>query len=527
MKLNKYEINRRTILKGTGVALALPFLEIMMPSIAKAQSEAKPFIINMIWPSGVPYFDKESEASIHFRDPANFSSVKDYRPYYLMDHYTKGMSAAVKAASYMVGNSRHNWKSGGFGGHYGNSVGVYTGGISTAKYKSFAEFKSSGTNGDDFMMETYDQRIARHFGLNTANATMNPGSGSIERYVNRRTVESISWYKAANGNGHRPVDLKRNTRDFFNEVVGSKVMNDQASIAARKQMLENKDTVLSAILNQINDLKKHLGFEDKARLDDYLTGVRELDAKTAKEIGTIGSVPSNEVCGAGLAQVKEFTERGEHGARYFEKLRVFQDIMTLSMECGKQHVHSLSMGGSGSGYHLHGYGSVKNGMPQSYHSWHAAGHWKFSGGGAESFKNITPGEARRHMNYQREVHAEYARMAVDTFKGWMERLEAKKRPDGTSLFDNTFAAITGYIGDGNTHHPFGIPTFMAGTAGGRIPKHNGHRFDNGQLAGTPKGNIWLSVMQALGIPETQWGGGANTLGGSNGTLKDFNKPHSS
>lgn len=532
MKLKKFEINRRSMLKGTGVALALPMLEIMMPSIAKSQNQSKPFIINMVWPDGLPSFYKDSEKGRHYRDANDPSKgIKDYNPYYIMEHFRNKATGAVKEASGMVANSRHNWTTGGFGGHYGNSVGIFTGGIDTRKYKSWNQFKASGSNGDDFLMETYDQRIARHYGLKSINAILAHGAGSINTFANRRTIESISWYKHSDGKTVRPVHLDNQPRELFNRLIGGEVMTDAASIAARRRILMNKDTVLSAVLGDINKLRSQLGMEDKARLDDYLTGVRELDDKTSRDISSLGDADSAppQKCGVGFPTPKEDYpfHGGSYTTTYFEKMRIFQDLMTLSMECGTHHVHGLSLAGSGSGLFLKSPNSVPSGMPGHYHSWHAMSHWQFAGGGLEAFSNVSASEAERHKRYQRETYAEYAMQAVDWFLEWMQRLDQKKRPDGTSLFDNTFAAITSYIGDGNSHHRYGVPTFMAGTAGGRIPKHNGHNFSNGVISGTYQGNIWRSVHEALGINDPNFNKGSGIAGGNNGTLKDFDKTHNS
>lgn len=530
MKKKKFEIDRRTMLKGTGIALALPFLEIMIPSVLRAQTLPKPNIIIFLWPDGLPPYYKDSEAGLFYKDINNMDSgangVKDFTPHYLVNHFRANMSADLKAASYLVGNSNHNWTSSGFGGHYGNSVGILTGGIDKRKYSSFDAFKNSGSNGDDFMMETFDQRIARHFGLKTLNALGAPGAGSIETFANRRTVESISWYKSNDGQTVRPVYLDKQPRELFDRIVGGEVMTDQASIEARKRILQNKDTILSAVLEDIKKLQGRLGYEDKMRLEDYLTGVRELDSKTAAEVNNINNELS-KTCNSTMTRPGEFNHTsGGSATEYFKKLDLFRDLMTLSMECEMNHVHAISMAGSGSGLYLRSSRDVPNGMPGYYHSWHAMSHWKFAGGGTESFDNVTAAEAEAHKRYQRETYAEYAMQATDYFKDWMERLIQKKRADGSTIFDNTFACATSFIGDGNSHSRNGIPVLMAGTAGGRIPKHNGHNFTTSSVWGIQKGNIWLSVLKAMGINISSFGGEGG-LGGSTGELPDFNKPHSS
>lgn len=534
----KFEIDRRTMLKGSGVALALPLLEIMMPSFLRAQENKKPFIINMIWPNGCPAFYKQSEVFLNYNTADASGRAKDLHPYYLMEHYLKDMSPALKSMSYMVGNTSNSWcennyNFGRFPAHWGNAIGIYNGAIDISKYTSIKQTRSS--NGDDFMLETYDQRIARHFGLKTLNAFNAPASSEVNTWTNRRIGESISWYKYSDGKTTRPVHIDFQPRDIFDRLVGAEVMTDPASVTARRELLTGRKTVLDGVLDDIRKLQGQLGFEDKARLDDYLTGVRELDAKTASDLNAVnesGGNNSGGSCSTSMTRPKEFfydyNSRDYVGQDYYTKLRLFQDLMTLGMECGLYHVHGLGMSGEGAGIMTKDPNDRPAGMPAHYNLWHGCSHWKSSTAGGGGFDGLSAAEIQRHINYRRETYADYAKMSVDFFKQWMERLALKKLPDGTSFLDNTFATLTSYIGDGNSHAYRGMPTFMAGGAGGRIPKHNGHVFGaENKTSGTERANIWLSAIQAMGINETSFNSGENILGGSRGTLTDFLKPHSS
>lgn len=481
MKRSKFDLDRRTLLKATGVSIALPLLEAMLPSMLRAQTASKPILINWVWPNGLP---------LHYDQATYGPNRKTYVPQWMLDHFKQGLSAKLKASSAIVGNSNHNWADKLGHGHFANSIGVYMG--SNGKYKSLDHLYTAPGNGEDLMEETYDQRIARHFGIKpeeTINIAMTKASRG------ERAINSLSWFKS--GDRHQSVFLDTLPAKLFDRITGG-TNNTSSDKETRRKILLEKNSLLSLILDQTKALNARLGVEDRARVDEYLTGISEAEKKVVSEYAALEDDGTPKVCQGSLSRPKDYkyAESIQSSSEYLEKIRIYMDLMTLSMECGQHSIFGVIGGGAGN------YGFSLNGK-----AWHPASHYI-----ADTVYNSP------EHNAGRKIFGDFAKMQVDLFKEWMEKLALKNQPDGSVLFDRVFATCTSYLGEAG-HHTKGIPLFMLGTGGGRIPLHNSHTFTS-DINGIPKANIWLSVLKQMGISDSQFGL-------SSGTLTDFNKPHGS
>lgn len=484
MKRSKFDLDRRTFLKGAGVSIALPMLEAMIPSMVRAQTLNKPIIINWVWPNGLP---------LHYDQTTYGPNRNTYVPQWMVDYFPQGLSPKLKASLSIVGNSANNWLSGFGGGHFANSIGVYMG--TNGKYQSLQHLYDAPGNGEDLMQETYDMRLARHFGIKpeeVVNVALSRAS------VGLRAVNSLSWYK--DGDLHRSVFLDTLPAKLFERITGgaNNATNDDKE--TRRKILLEKNSILSLIMDQTKALNARLGMEDRARVEEYLTGIEEAERKIASQAQALeGSGMGVSTCSAGnLTKPKDYryAESIASESEFREKMETYLDLLTLSMQCGQHSIFGVIGGGAGNyGYRLDSRGIA----------WHPSSHYIAD----------DPVNSDAHKN-KRRAFGDFAKTQVDYFKGWMERLNQISQPDGTVLFDRVFATCTSYLGEAG-HHGRGIPTFMMGTGGGRIPLHNGHVFTS-DINGIPKGNIWLSVLRQMGVNETQFGK-------STGTLKDFDKPH--
>lgn len=489
MKRSKFDLDRRTFIKASGVTLALPMLEAMIPTMLRAQAMPKPILINWVWPNGFPLHYKDSHSSYG----PNWST---HVAQWLLDHYSQGLTPKLRSASSVVDNSLHNWTSGFGGGHFANSFGLYMG--SKGKYKNLDHLYNAPGNGEDLMTETYDQRIARHFGIKP-NETLNVGLTQASR--SDRPINSLSWYR--DGSLHRPVYLDTLPNKLFDRITGG-VNNSNADKEIRRKALLEKNSLLSLVMDQTKALKSRLGMEDRARVDEYLTGIEEAEKKVTGEVNNLASNTGTQSCSKqGMARPKDYVykESISSQSEYMEKMQIYIDLMTLSMECGQHSVFGVIGGGAGN------YGFRLNGL-----SWHPVSHY---------IANLAL-NSPEHKRY-RKTFGDFAKLQVDFFTSWMKRLSEIKQPDGSVLFDRVFATCTSYLGEAG-HGVRGIPTMMMGTGGGRIPLHNGHVFkapkvSNIRTSGIPQANIWLSAMKQMGIQE-------NKFGMSTGTLPEFGKAHS-
>jgi hypothetical protein len=104
-----------------------------------------------------------------------------------------------------------------------------------------------------------------------------------------------------------------------------------AEVAKRKAY---KKSVLDLVLGDAQSLSLQLGKTDQAKLDEYLTGVRELETQISSSMGT-------ESCQPGT--------RPEKSLPYAQHVQTMCDLMVLAMQCDVTRVFIFMLGNGVSG----------------------------------------------------------------------------------------------------------------------------------------------------------------------------------
>ena len=76
-----------------------------------------------------------------------------------------------------------------------------------------------------------------------------------------------------------------------------------------------------------------------------------------------------------------------------------------------------------------------------------------------------------------------------------------------SLLGNSIVYINSEFGDGDAHNQQDLPTIVAGNAGGKFK--TGQRIS--MASRTPVANVVLTIMQAMGLPQTSFGDSTGTV----------------
>src|SRR5262244_2952464 len=257
MFITKKHLSRRTVLKGAGVSLALPFLDAMVPAAtAFAQTAAVPKIRTGFFyiPHGAimyntshgPAMDKwtPSGAGADFKLSPILSALEPYKK------YVTSFGNLENAAS---------------------AGSVHT--FNPATWLS-ATRPDTGRGPGAHMATTLDQVIAKVIGQETPLPSLEVASETI--------VQS-----AAGGGGYystlsfrdaeSPLPMEPNPRKVFIQLFGEgDTPQERAAISKRTNSL------LDLILDGTKSLKADLGSRDKAVLDGYLESVREIERRTQK-----------------------------------------------------------------------------------------------------------------------------------------------------------------------------------------------------------------------------------------------------
>lgn len=224
-------------------------------------------------------------------------------------------------------------------------------------------------------------------------------------------------------------------------------------------------SVLDAIGEDAKSLQRSLGAADKARLDQHLHGIRELELRLARLEEDPADLAS---CIAAPEPTGEF-EPIDGRPQISEKNRAMCDIIALALACDQTRVFS---------------NFITDPLTDILFEGASAGHHQLT--------HDEPGD-------QPQVH-QIVLQLVGEFGYLVEALRAVPEGDGT-LLDNCMLLGTTEISYGRTHSVDEFPILLAGGACGRIKQGHHLRYQNKENAS----RLHLTLMQTLGMQTESFG----------------------
>ena len=247
MFLTKKAIPRRTLLRGAGAAVALPLLDAMIPAAtAWAQTPAKP--VRRIGYVFVPMGCDHSRWT-----PAAEGKLDQLTP-------CLAPLAPVKEQVCVVTNTR-----------LGNA---YPGTHDTSNAAFLSAATSKHTESSDYYLGiTVDQIAAKEMGKDTQLPSLqlamdlNPLAGVCNNGYACVYQNCLSWSGPTT-----PLPSEAHPRVVFERLFG-----EGGNADARRAALHNRASLLDAFTTQIARLKQRVGGPDRARLDQYVDSVRQVE----------------------------------------------------------------------------------------------------------------------------------------------------------------------------------------------------------------------------------------------------------
>lgn len=247
MFLTKKAIHRRTFLKSAQAALALPLLDAMIPAhTAWAQTPAKP--VPRLGFVFVPMGCDQARWT-----PPGQGKLDELSP-------ILGPLKPVKDQVTVITNTRLQ--------------NAYPGthDTSNAAFLSAAPAKHTESS-DYFLGTTVDQIAAKEMGRQTQLASLqlamdlNPLAGVCNNGYACVYQNCLSWTSPTT-----PLPSEAHPRVVFERLFG-----EGGNAAARRSALRNRASLLDAFSGDITKLKQRVGAPDRARLDQYLDSIREVE----------------------------------------------------------------------------------------------------------------------------------------------------------------------------------------------------------------------------------------------------------
>jgi len=460
MIITKRHLSRRTILKGMGVTVALPFLDAMTPAataLANTAANGKTRFVAIEMVHGAAGSTTYG-AKNNLWAPAAVGRSFDLSPTSLAplepvrDYVTIVSNTDVRMAEAFTTPE--------IGGDHFRASSVF---LTQAHPKQ--------TMGSDLWVGTsFDQIYARQFGQDTPIPSMQlcieavDHSGGCEYNYSCAYTDAISW-----ASPQEPLPMLRDPRAVFDAMFG-----EGATPEERARRRREDRSILDTIVSSIDRLKTQLGAADRARLADYMDDVREIERRiqnieTLNRSGERRELPNAPV---GVPD------------SYDEHVKIMFDLQAVALSSEITRVFAFKMSRDVSGRVF-----PSTGVTTGFHN--ASHH-------AERPERILD-------------FAKINTYHVSLVPYFLERL--KRTPDGDgNLLDNTLIVYGSPMGNPNLHNHKRCPLFIAGKGGGQI---------NGGLHvkapdGTPMANVFMTLAQTLGMHDIR------SFGDSTGAL-DLNK----
>lgn len=452
--ITKKHINRREMLRGMGVGVALPLLEAMVPArTALSKTAAAPrtrlCCIEMVHGAAGSTGQGTSK---HYWAPEN--TGRDFK-------FSQSLEPLAPYRSYITVVSHTDL-------HPATAFAPAEEGAdhfrSSAVYLTAAHPKM--TLGSDYYVGTsMDQLYAQQFGQDTPLPSLQvcietvDVSGTCDYGYACLYADTICWASPTT-----PLPMIQDPRMVFETLFG-----DGTTPGERRTRQRVNRSILDWIAQEVAQLQKNLGPSDRTRLNNYLENVREIERRIQRIEKYNSSGEPKQLPAAPLGVPES----------YEEHVKLMFDLQALAFMTDTTRVSAFKMSRDIS----------ERVFPES---------------GVK-----TPFHPCSHHGEDPTRVADFAKLNryhVSLIPYFLEKL--KNTPDGDgSLLDHSMVLYGSPMGDGNVHNHKRLPVFLAGHANGAL-KGNLHLKCPDE---TPFANLLLTMLHKLGVNVQSFGDSTGEL----------------
>ncbi len=300
MFITKKYLTRRTVLRGMGASVGLPFLSAMVPAgvaLAKTAAAPKPRMAFIYFPHGA-VMDKwtpKTEGALGDLPPI-LKPLDPYRKYLTVISGLENKSAIAAPVHAITP---------------GTWLSCVPPRISHEPYGGI----------------TIDQIAAKHIGQDTSLPSLEIGTeeqggeGSCDRNYGCSYGKTISFRDPST-----PLPMEHNPRKLFQQLFGAGDTVEERAVLSKESM-----SVIDLVRADAQDLSKTLGAADRATLDDYLGTVREIERRVQK------------IASRDLSAVKLPDAPSGIPSNFDEHMALMFDMMALAFQANLTRVISFMM----------------------------------------------------------------------------------------------------------------------------------------------------------------------------------------
>ena len=447
--------SRRTFLRGLGACVALPALESLTPA---ARAIAGPARGPATTASGMPM----RMAFVAFPNGSNYerwTPKGEGRDFVLNETFApmEGLKDKFQVITRLAHDAANDWGDGP-GDHARSGATFLTG---CHAWKTLGAKLHLGIS--------VDQIAAKQVGHLTRIDSLQLGTEASRLYGSCDTGYACAYqYNLSWASETLPLPPEPNPRVIFERLFGGGPATEREAMLRLRT--ERRKSVLDFVLEDAHALDKVLGRNDRAKIDEYLAGVRKVEEQIQK----------NERFGLPVPAIAEPSGLPEdHG----QHLALMYDLLALAFQTDSTRVASFPVAPEGSNRPFPGLGISEGHHYLTHHA----------------------GSQEKRLKVAR-----IERWYMEQFASFLKKLDAMTEPDGTTVLDNSMIVYGCAIGDGNRHNHDELPIVLAGRGGGTL-RPGQHLNLRGP---TPTTNLYMAMLDRMGVK-------AERVGDSTGRLEEI------
>lgn len=430
------QLSRRTLLKGVGASLALPIMDAMVPNVAWAAPEqlAQNRMAFVFFPNGAIMRDwTPKEEGTDYELPKTLQPLKSHKK----DLLVMSGLAHVKARA-----------NGDGGGDHARCTATYLTGVQAKK-----------TDGADIRLgQSIDQLAADQIGNQTKLPSLELGTeagrqaGKCDSGYSCAYTSNISWKSEKT-----PMAKEINPKETFERLFGNATEDSKAR--AKRDFF--RQSILDFVAEDSSKLKTKLGTNDRQKLDEYFTSVREIEQRIERTAdASKRSIPPMERP-AGVPK------------DWAEHVRLMYDLMVVAFQTDTTRISTFMLANAGSN---------------------------------RSYKEIGVAEGHHQLSHHRNEDEPMNKIqkideySAQQFAYFLDRLASIKEGDRT-LLDNSMVIYGSALSDANRHQHDDLPIVLAGGGAGTITGGRHVRYTEE----TPMTNLYLSMLDRMNVKAEHFG----------------------
>jgi len=439
---SRYAVSRRSVLRGLGGSLTLPFLE-SLGSIASAEE--------------VLGNEAAEAARVPVGPPRRWALMMFANGVNPEDWWAKGENEAMELSRTLQPLTPFKRDL-----LFVNNLTVFNN-TSPGHHQMFTNFLSGETIESSPVpdaAESLDHYMGRMLGAKTPISVLNLGCESVE-YGGGNSVPSIYWGTVSWSSDKTPVAPEIYPRRVFDRLFGT-------------TRLEQDKSVLDLVLRQTKRLRRDLAVRDKEKLDEFMHNVRSVEQR----IDRAGKEDRMEGWRPTLTKPNIERPSADLPQDVPDHMELMTDLMVLALQMDKTRIATLLLNRDTSDMKFGFLEGVGN-KPM-----HGVSHHANEADAKEEYQTVN------------KYHVERCAYAL-------KKMSEIDEGNGTTLLDNTMMLFGSNMMDGHIHDGRQLPLVVCGGRNcdltpGRVLTYEGdsHR----KLC-----NLHLSLMQRMGLQDQQFG----------------------